>query len=284
MNALPEIKSAREAPLGPSILHPTDFLPNGDSALSHAVALALATHARLSLLHIRGVDDAGPTRNGLAPVTDLLVRWKRLAESERFADLKTRLGFSVTCLDVPARSVSAGVLEHFANHPIELAVLTTRAHAGLGYWFAGSVSRRALRQADTMILFLREGARGFVDPATGAIRLARVLIPVDGRIPAAGAISRARTLIDALGVSVEMRLLHVGDYAPPDCPKDIPMILAQGPVAATILQTARSFRADLIVMPTAGRRGLLAAFRNSVSAEVLDDPRWPVLSVPAQAS
>ena len=34
-------------------------------------------------------------------------------------------------------------------------------------------------------------------------------------------------------------------------------------------------------MPTAGKRGLLAAFRNSVSARILDDARWPVLSVPA---
>ena len=68
---------------------------------------------------------------------------------------------------------------------------------------------------------------------------------------------------------------------PPDCPRDIPLTLAQGPVDEAILEAARRFRADLIVMPTAGKRGLLAAFRNSVSARVLDDARWPVLSVPA---
>ena len=67
-----------------------------------------------------------------------------------------------------------------------------------------------------------------------------------------------------------------------NCPKDIPLTLAQGPVAEAILKAAQDFRADLIIMPTAGKRGLLAAFRNSVSARVLDDPRWPVLSVPAQ--
>ena len=59
------------------------------------------------------------------------------------------------------------------------------------------------------------------------------------------------------------------------------MTLAQGPVVETILKTAESYRADLIVMPTAGERGLLAAFRNSVSAKILEDARWPVLSVPA---
>jgi nucleotide-binding universal stress UspA family protein len=281
MNAVLEFRAVRPAPTGPAILHPTDFSGSSAQALAHAVALSLKTRGRLSLLHIRGADDAGPTRNGLNPVADLLVRWGRLRPDERFTDLQTRLGFSAACLDVPACSVQAGVLEHFAAHPVELAVLTTRAHSGLSYWFAGSVSRRALRQADTMILFLREGRRGFVDTQTGAIRLARALIPVDARIPARAAIERARALIEGLGVSVEIRLLHVGGPPPPDLPADIPLTLAQGPVAETILEAAHRFRADLIVMPTAGKRGLLSAFRNSVSAAVLDDARWPVLSVPA---
>jgi len=281
MTVVSAFPTAHATPLGPAMLHPTDFSPGGACALMHAVALALKTHARLSLLHIRDADDAGPTRNGLAPVADLLVRWGRLRPDERFVDMQPRLGFSAACLDVPARSVTEGVIEHFASHPVELAVLTTHAHSGLSYWFAGSVSRRALRQADTMILFLREGQRGFVDAQSGAIRLARVLIPIDGRIPAAGAIARARALFEALGAPIEMRLLHVGDAAPPDCPKEIALTLAHGPVAEAILDAAWRWRADLIVMPTAGKRGLLAAFRNSVSARVLDDARWPVLSVPA---
>jgi nucleotide-binding universal stress UspA family protein len=281
MNAKPDIHVAHAAPLGPSFVHPTDFSAENAPALAHAVALAQAAHARLTLLHIRGAEDAGPTRNGLSPVTDLLIRWGRLSPADRFAELQPRLGFSATCLDVPARSVAEGVLEHFAGHPVELAVLTTHAHSGLSYWFAGSIRRRVLRQADAMLLFLRAGARGFVDPASGAIRLARVLMPLDGRIPAAKAVTRARALLHALAPQIELRLLHVGDAPPPDAPKDIPMTVAQGAPAEVILRTAQNFRADLIVMPTAGKRGLLSAFRASVTAEVLDDARWPVLSVPA---
>ena len=277
----PARENATMTASGSTILLPTDFSPRAAPALAHAVALALATHGRLTLLHVRGEDEAGPTRNGLKPVTDLLVRWGRLAPGERFDDLRARLGLSAVCLDVPARSVSAGVLAHFAEHPVELAVLSTQAHSGLSYWFAGSVSRRALRQADTMILFLREGRPGFVNPVTGEIRLARALIPVDGRFPCAPAIIRAKAVLDALGVTVEFRLLHVGDTPPADLPKTLPLTLAQGEVAETILHNAATFRADLIIMPTAGKRGVLAAFRNSVSAAILDDARWPVLSVPA---
>jgi nucleotide-binding universal stress UspA family protein len=280
MNSIAEIRAARPLLAGPAILHPTDFGPTSQLALAHAVALALKTHGKLSLLHVRGVDEAGPTRNGLGPVADLLVRWGRLSPQDRFADLRQKLGFAAVCLDVPARSVTAGVLAHFEDHPVELAVLTTNARSGLSYWFAGSVSRRALRQADSMILFLREGQRGFVDPRTGEIRLAKALIPIDGHSPAEVAVTRACALIDRLGVKVEKRLLYVGEAPPAGAPADIPLTLAQGPVAEAILRTAASFGADLIIMPTAGKRGLLAAFRNSVSAQILEDARWPVLSVP----
>ncbi len=279
MNARPEIHHSQ--PAGPAILHPTDFAPGGASALAHAVAISLKTHARLTLLHVRDADAPGPTRHGLTPVADLLVGWRRLTPQARFADLPSRLGFSAVCLDVPARSVSAGVLAHFEDHPVELAALTTRATSGLSYWFAGSVSRRALRRADSMILFLREGQRGFVDPRSGEIGLKRALIPIDSRIPWERALPRALRLIDGLGVSVEKRLLHIGTERPPGCPNDIPLKLAQGPVVETILAAAQEFRADLIVMPTGGKRGLLAAFRNSVSARILEDARWPVLSAPA---
>jgi nucleotide-binding universal stress UspA family protein len=134
-----------------------------------------------------------------------------------------------------------------------------------------------------MVLFLREGQRGFIDPETGEIRLARVLIPIDGSVGSAAAVARARTVIDAVAGSVEKRLLHIGAAPPAYAPKDLPLTIAQGPVAETILATAKKLDVDVIVMPTAGRRGMFGAFRDSVSAQILDDARFPVLSVPVSA-
>ncbi len=280
MNALAN-PSAKSSTRGLNLLHPTDFGPSSGLALAHAVALSFGVGGRLTLLHIRGEDDPAPTRNGLSPITNLLVKWGRLAVEDKFADLRPKFGVDARFIDVPARSISAGLNEHIEAHPIDLAVLATSAHSGLNYWFAGSVSRRVLRQADAMILFVREGQRGFVDPRTGALTLRRVLIPLDGHTPIAPALERASKLLGALGAPVETRLMHVGDSAPADAPKDMPVTLAKGPVVEAILNIAQAFRADLILMPTPGRRGLLSRFRNSVSAAILDDGRWPVLSVPA---
>ena len=280
MNALIDIKGT-VASRALSLLHPTDFGTDNRLALAHAVALSFRVGGRLTLLHIRGEDDPAPTRNGLSPITDLLIKWGRLGAAEKFVDLKPRFGVEARFVDVPARSISAGLHEYIEAQPIDLAVLATTAHSGLGYWFAGSISRRALRQAEAMILFIREGQRGLVDAKTGELRIKKVLIPLDGKTPIEPALDRADRLLGALGVPLEKRLLHIGDAAPPDTPKDIPLTLSQGPVVETILHTAQTFKADLIVMPTPGRRGLLSRFRNSVSAAILDDGRWPVLSVPA---
>jgi len=282
MNALPEIRAY--SALGPTILHPSDFSAGDASALRHSVALALRAHGRLTLLHIRGVDDAGPTRNGLAPVADTLVRWGRLDESERFADLQARLGFSASCLDMPARNVTSGVLEHLADHVFDLAVLTTRAHSGLTYWLAGSTSRQALRRAHALTLFIREGHPGFIDPKTGDVKLNRVLIPLDGRIAGGEAVGRVRGLFHKLGLEPELRLLHVGDSPPLDRPKDIPLTVTPGPVIETIYKTAQDWKADVLIMPRQAKRGLLGAMRSSVSAAILEDARFPVLSVPVPST
>ena len=279
MNALTQINAA--ATQGLAVLHPTDFKPYNQLALAHAVAISTRIGGRLTLLHIRGEDEPAPTRNGLSPITNLLMRWGRLGPQEQFADLKPKFGVDARFIDVPARSITQGLHEHLEAQPNDLTVLATTAHAGLSYWFAGSISRRALRQAEAMILFLREGQRGFIDPKTGEVTLKRVLIPLDGRTPVAPAQARAAKFLDALGLPLEKQGLHVGAVAPPDAPPGLPVKLAQGPVVEAILNAAQAFKADLIVMPTPGRRGLLSRFRNSVSAAILDDGRWPVLSVPA---
>ena len=157
------------------------------------------------------------------------MKWGRLGAQEKFDDLKPRFGVDARFIDVPAPSISEGLREHFEAQPVDLAVLATTPHSGLSFWFAGSISRRALREAEAMILFVREGQRGFVDPATGALQLKKVLIPLDGKTPIAPALARAARLWSALGLPLEMRFLHIGDVAPADAPKEIPITLARGP-------------------------------------------------------
>jgi nucleotide-binding universal stress UspA family protein len=58
--------------------------------------------------------------------------------------------------------------------------------------------------------------------------------------------------------------------------------LRQGPVIETILAYAKEIKADLIAMPTQGRRGLLDALRGTTTERVLHQAPCPVYAVPAK--
>ena len=57
----------------------------------------------------------------------------------------------------------------------------------------------------------------------------------------------------------------------------------EGDVIETILDTARSTKADLIVMTTDGRNGFLDALRGSHSERILRRAPCPLLAIPDES-
>lgn len=58
-------------------------------------------------------------------------------------------------------------------------------------------------------------------------------------------------------------------------------LLVQGPTSETLLELVERLKADLIIMGSHGRSGLLKAFLGSVSEQILRDSKVPVLIVPS---
>jgi nucleotide-binding universal stress UspA family protein len=85
--------------------------------------------------------------------------------------------------------------------------------------------------------------------------------------------------------AVEIVLLHVNGGAMPQVNRPESQacvwkeIRREGDVVATILDASRE--ADLIVMPTEGRQGVVDAMRGSVTERVVRGAPCPVLAVPA---
>ena len=178
-----------------------------------------------------------------------------------------------------------GILDYLDAHPCDLAVIATHEQKGLAHWLDASVEQKALRRTNSMILFIRDGQRGFVDLKRGEIHLRKVLVPIDDNMDFSPSIYRLDGLIRKISASAELHFLHVGAHAPNFVDKQgqfrsEPILLRHGPVVDTILENARRLAVDLIAMPTGGRHGLLGALRGSVTARVLDDARWPLLAVP----
>jgi hypothetical protein len=143
------------------------------------------------------------------------------------------------------------------------------------------------RHVATQNLFISPQSGGFVDLASGTIRLKRVLIPMDVHPPASPALRAVQEFCRTLtGDKSEFQAVHIG-AKPLELPKIsapgslVPVELKSGNVVDGILQAAVDFGADLIAMATAGRHGVLDAVLGSTTERVLRHAPCPVLAIPA---
>ena len=277
---------APDSPQPSLIVHPTDFTPGDATAMAHAVAIALASKSTLRLLCVRVGNESfySPTQ-GLRQVRDLLVAWGALGADAAYDRWEKELGLQVSSVSIAARNARAGILEYLQDTFCNLVVLATYPNKALTRWTDASVHSHLLRKGRMMSMFLREGRRGFINPKTGALQLNRILMPIAAGFDSVPAIRRIQAILAQIGSGAEITLLHVGKEPPAlvdenGVPLAMPMMLREGGVVETILSWAARLNVDAIAMPTPGRHGLLDAVRGSVSAQVLDDARWPLLTVP----
>ena len=168
---------------------------------------------------------------------------------------------------------------HAKTHSCDFIVMMTHARTGFARWMYGSIASETERRSRLPTLYLRRGSNGFVDRETGLVSLKRVLTPVDPAIPPLAARRLVEALALALQCPVEIRPLSVGRRV--DLGGDWPPVdMRQGFIVDAIVGYAGEIDADLIVMPTAGRRGLFDALSGSTTERVLIGADRPVLAVP----
>jgi len=263
-----------------SIVHPTDFSPLSSAAFAHALRIAVAAKCKLQALH---VVEPGAADAGFPHVKRLLVQWGLLGEDASPTDVFAKLGLIWQNITLDAQHPAQGIVRFLDENFCDLVVLATHGREGLDRWLQGSVAGAVFRQSVIPTLFVPRGARGFVDPVSGNIRL-RVFVPVDHAPAPERAIETARGLGALLtGGDVTLQLLHVGSSAPTlrDMAAGDAVTIRYGNVVQTILDAATEYDADLICMPTAGRHGILDALRGSTTERVIWHAPCPVLAVPA---
>jgi nucleotide-binding universal stress UspA family protein len=201
-----------------------------------------------------------------------------------------RLGLRVRKVRETGTDPVRAVLGDLASRPADLIVLATHQRDGVARWLHRAVAEPIARRAGVMTLFVPPGARGFVDPADGTVRLTRVLFPVvEDPAPRLAAEALALLAGTLAGPPLHLTLLHVGAagtmpaVALPDgggaAPWTAERVLRAGDVVEGILDAA--VPADLVVMATQGHRGFLDALRGSTTERVVRGARCPVLAVPA---
>lgn len=266
------------------VLHPTDFSPASQVAFAHALAVALARRATLTVLNASPDFDASDWTR-FPRVRETLVRWGLLGPgSDRSAVLR-ELHVRVMKVGVDASHPVDAVLDYLADNPSDLLVLATEGREGLPRFLRGSVAQKVARVSGVRALFVPAHERGFVQPDDGSLSLRHILVPVadspDPRAAAQAAAGVAETLGTA---SLEIHPLHVGTRMPaleaPPGPWTWRESLREGEPVPEILAAARELPADLIVMATDGRDGFIDVFRGSHAERVVRGAPCPVLTIP----
>jgi nucleotide-binding universal stress UspA family protein len=266
-------------------LVPLDDSPLASKIIPHARRL-LAPGGELTLLSV--VDAASVHSANL--LRQLSAHRDELARDDVRAHILVREGD-------PARAILAAA----KDPPQDLIAMSTHGRSGLQRLSRGSVAEAVLRESSAPILVANP--RALERPvARGAGRPRRILVPIDGG-PHIGELLELVEAVGRGGDGVTVKLLRVEPMTFTEVPSPLVVspwdprelerslsatrdyLSAVGihvEVAATFGFEAQAItkateEADLVVMGTSGRRGLLRLVQGSVAEEVLRHAACPVL-------
>ncbi len=279
--------TADSAPPLQKIFHPTDFSAASHTALIHALKLAVAAKAELSIMHV----DPEVLRSNFEDfprLRPILEEWGLVPPGSSKQQV-LQLGLSVKKMRAAAKNPIDGILDYLSTHPADLVVMATHQYEGLVRLQQAAVAEPVARRSRTATLFIPPDVEGFVAPKTGNTRLEKVLVPVSPTPSPQPAVDMATQLASILGCqSLTGFLVHVGNqpaFHEIRYPSHNGWLwhttTSQGNVVDVILEMGTDFDVDLIVMTTEGHDSLWDMLQGSTMERVLRGARCPLLALPA---
>lgn len=251
----------------PVIAYTTDLSGDDVPAFVHACALAAASGSRLVTVHGNA---PAATEAELPDAGVISARWGRPIAADRMCH---------ECCD----DVADTVIDAIRRIGPQLVVAGTHARHGLPALLHASVGEAIARNVGVPTLIVHNKGRGFVDAATGAFHLRRVLVPAGTRAEAIAGLTAARALIALTGLAdVELVVVHAAAAGEDLDLSDLQVAVSQirGQLEDVVLATAIERGAGLIVMVSRGHDGVVDALLGSHTERVIRDAGCPVLSVP----
>jgi nucleotide-binding universal stress UspA family protein len=198
------------------ILVSLDGSPLAECVLPHAVTLARAFGARITLLRVVERDSSG----GLGGAIIDPLRWQvRKAEARAYLDelaarfAEAGLRVDTILLEGPA---AERIIEFTRNRDVGLIIISTHGQSGLSGWNVSSVVQKVILRAHVPVMIVR----AYVCPTTAIaeIRYRRLLVPLDGSQRAEHVLPLAATLAHTSGS--QLVLAHV--VSTPEVPRRTP--------------------------------------------------------------
>jgi nucleotide-binding universal stress UspA family protein len=289
-------RGARRATEPHRILCAVDFSACSIAALRAAAELARAYGATLDVLHVVEPPILPGPEAGLVLVADTQGAEEALRRVVASIDAEVRIEIAV----VEGMPVSTITREASARG-CDLVVVGTHGRRGASRLFLGSVAERVVRTSGVPVLTIRSND---ADAAPRPIRT--ILCAVDFTPASERALDAAVALASRLGAAV--RVVYAWDAEPLDLHPtfaaaqqreierelgriveahragtnvEVEGLVRRGVAHLGIVETAHETGADLVVVGTAGRRGLARAVTGSVAERVVRACEVPVLTIGA---
>ena len=275
-----------------SILHATDFSSTSDHAFAHALSIALANEAHLTILHVVKDELEEVPWHDYPSVRKTLEKWGKLEPGSKRSDVGEKLSIRVDKMVGVGKNVANAISGLTEVNYYDLIVMATGEHGEHPFWGGGhtDISLPVGQNTHLPILFVPDNVRGGVSLEDGSASLDRIVVAVDHQPDAQPALERITWALDKFGgENPEVTLLHVGaddnfpNLDPPSFGKYTwTRTTRQGNAAKQIVAVAEEVDANLIVMVTDWKKGIWDVLRGSTVEQVVKKSPCVVFAMPAE--
>jgi len=271
-----------------TIIVPVDFSTHSENALKVAATLALKHNATIIAVHMMGLSDAILTKSSATDMEGMFYVQLTKKRFKEFLDNEYLDGINVL-QTVKNYTVFSELDEVAREHAADLIVMGSHGNSGLSELFVGSNTEKVVRTSQTPVLVIKDDA---------AFNVQKAVFACDFKKESIDAFTKTMSLFNLLAIKPDLVYINLGgehflstseiDKRIADFivhmqgmhlkPQDI-TIYADYTVESGVFNYAAKTKADLIALPTHGRRGMAHFFSGSIGEDIVNHSKLPVLTV-----
>ena len=273
------------------ILVPIDFSNHSEYALEVAATLAKKHNAGIVALHMMGLSEAVISKEDSKDIMEAMF-YMKLAE-KRFSEFLDREYLNGVSLETTVQNY-----KHFneidsvaREFDCDLIVMGSHGSSGLKEIFVGSNTEKVVRTSEIPVLVVKHKVK--------AIALQTIVLASNFDEEGIVAFRKAKKLVDSLGATLKLVFVNTpgdGFRSTKEITPRINKFLEEAKVhheidvhditlynAYTVeegvFEFSNSIKADAIAMPTHGRKGIAHFFSGSISEDLVNHSRLPVITL-----
>jgi len=272
------------------ILVPIDFSEYSEYALQVAADIAKKQHAEIIVLHMLGLSEAILTKDEAQEAAEAIY-YLKLAEKrfKTFLDKEYLKGIKIT-ETVQNYKIFSEINEVANENEIDLIVMGSHGSSGLSEVFVGSNTEKVVRTSDIPVLVIKNQIDEF--------DLKEVVFACDFKMENIRAYHNANRLFNLFNATVHMVYVNLpGDRfrnsnqieervkeflfkADSGNLENFDKVVVQNDysVESGIFNYCQKINADVIAIPTHGRRGLSHFFNGSIGEDIANHSNKPVIT------